>query len=115
LIEVARRLAATARRGDTVARFGGDQLAVLIEDGGDAVQAAPPLLATIEHPVAIGDDVVNVGASIGVITLAPGELTFTPSEMLHGADLAMYAAKTDGKGTVRSYSPELTGIEPSRV
>jgi GGDEF domain-containing protein len=58
LIEVARRLAATARRGDTVARFG---------------------------------------------------------EMLHGADLAMYAAKTDGKGTVRSYSPELTGIEPSRV
>ncbi|HEY8301890.1 MAG TPA: EAL domain-containing protein [Jatrophihabitans sp.] len=107
LTEVAGRLAATCRTGDTVARLGGDEFAVLLEDAGDPELAAQRLLAALRSPVRVGDRLVPVCASVGSTTLdADAEIDDT-RELLRQADLAMYAAKRSGKNTVVSYLPSL--------
>ncbi len=101
LREVAQRLAESVRPGDLVARLGGDEFAVLLEQvhaPEDAMALAQRLLVAVSAPMTINGTEVLPGASIG-ITLS--DLGYrTADEVLRDADLAMYAAKADGRRRV---------------
>jgi diguanylate cyclase (GGDEF)-like protein/PAS domain S-box-containing protein len=106
LQEVTARLRGVLRATDTIARLGGDEFAVLTTDAkhpDDVVSTARKILAALEGPFAIGDQMVETGASIG-IALYPvhGD---DPGTLLRRADVAMYVAKRGGGGC-SLYAPE---------
>lgn len=106
LRQVTERLTGAVRAGDTVARLGGDEFAVLLVDAGDAdaERAAGRMLASVNVPVALGEAEVTVGASIGIASARGDVIT---EDLLRRADLAMYAAKGQGKGCVAVYDPAM--------
>ena len=107
IVAVARRLEACARAGETPARIGGDEFALLVE-GQTAAQVtslADRVLATLsETPVEFSGRTKNVGASIGIAMAGPGETTET---ILRNADLAMYEAKVRGRYRHVFYEPSM--------
>jgi diguanylate cyclase (GGDEF)-like protein/PAS domain S-box-containing protein len=99
LKEVAQRLTACVRPNDLVARLGGDEFALLLEDTrapDDVARLARRLQQALEAPVSINGTELCTAASIGVTFSDMGYRE--PDEMLRDADLAMYRAKSDGKG-----------------
>ncbi|HEX2213250.1 MAG TPA: GGDEF domain-containing protein, partial [Mycobacterium sp.] len=108
LVRVARRLSGCLRSTDTIARFGGDEFAVLITGAPDeALVAAERILDAFTEPVAIDGITLTVQPSIG-LTFATSETSpATVDDLLRHADLAMYAAKRDGGGCLRSFVPDL--------
>ena len=108
LVAVAGRLASSLRAGDTAARFGGDEFAVLLEEISgfeEACQVAERIIGELRVPLAIDDHEVQVHASIG-IAISPAGVE-DPAELLQAADVAMYSAKSRGKGRYEVYQPEL--------
>jgi diguanylate cyclase (GGDEF)-like protein/PAS domain S-box-containing protein len=106
LQEVTARLRGVLRATDTIARLGGDEFAVLTTDAkhpDDIVATAKKILAALEGPFAIADQMVETGASIGT-AMYPlhGD---DPSTLLRRADVAMYVAKRSGGGYA-IYAPE---------
>jgi len=106
LQEVTARLRGVLRATDTIARLGGDEFAVLTTDArhpDDVVASARKILASLEGPFAIADQMVETGASIG-ISMYPvhGD---DPGTLLRRADVAMYVAKRSGGGYA-IYQPE---------
>ena len=106
LVEVARRLSATLRGGDTLARFAGDEFVIVcegLERGtpdalADRVAALTGRLQrTLHAPIRVGQVDVVVSASIGVAITSSA---MTGQELLADADTAMYAAKQSGRGRV---------------
>ena len=100
LMEVGRRLESCMRRQDTLARIGGDEFAVLIEDSEGVTGAAATAQRIIEamrQPVWIGNQEVFSSCSIGVVEAS--EHYRTPEELLRDADIAMYEAKRHDKGS----------------
>jgi diguanylate cyclase (GGDEF)-like protein len=107
LVEVAARLRQSARRGDTVARFGGDEFTVLLPDVENTAQAeaaAKKVLAVLQEPIEVGNRVVRMTGSIGV-SIAP-HASRDAVTLVHQADLAMYHVKADGRGGYRFYQPD---------
>ncbi|WP_295392802.1 sensor domain-containing diguanylate cyclase [uncultured Thiodictyon sp.] len=91
---VARRLKRSVRDTDSVARLGGDEFVVVLRDvrsAGQAEQVAHKVLAGLDRPLWLNGLSLSVGASIGIaIGPVAGE---TAEDLLHRADLAMYAVK----------------------
>jgi diguanylate cyclase (GGDEF)-like protein/PAS domain S-box-containing protein len=111
LVAVARRLESVVRPGDTVARFGGDELTVLCEDlpatdaRRRAVEIAERLSATISTPFTLNTNETFLSASIGIALAANGDER--PEELLRDADAAMYHAKELGRGRVEVFDDTL--------
>ena len=106
LQEVARRFRSVVRTSDTVARFGGDEFALLLEDvtEHEAVGLAQRSLDRLAAPVAIAGRPVALGASVGVVLHSgPGQ----SEELVRDADVAMYAAKDAGRGRYEIFCPEM--------
>lgn len=98
LKEVAVRLTACMRSGDTVARLGGDEFVVLLEDvAGLATveEIADRILAAVAKPLALGAAEMRLTASLGIAMSRPD---VSPEELLREADSAMYSAKRSGAG-----------------
>lgn len=114
LVEVAQRLKAGVRECDTVARFGGDEFIVILEDlnehaelaAGQAEAVARKLLQALAEPFALGDGILFQNtASIG-ISIFHG-LDIQADELLKRADMAMYQAKQSGRNTLRFFDPAM--------
>jgi diguanylate cyclase (GGDEF)-like protein/PAS domain S-box-containing protein len=105
LVEVARRLRRAVRPMDTVARMGGDEFVVLVEDGDQAaaVRVAMRVLDALRRPATIDGRPVLLQASVGI---AVGHAGSRAEELLRDADSAMYAAKAKGKGLCEVFEAE---------
>jgi diguanylate cyclase (GGDEF)-like protein/PAS domain S-box-containing protein len=109
LLEVAKRIALAIRSGDTPARFGGDEFAVLLEDVSDvqgAADIAERILASLSAPLEIAHKTLSIRASLG-ISIAEAGAVADADELIRNADAAMYIAKTDGKGGYRVFEPAM--------
>jgi diguanylate cyclase (GGDEF)-like protein len=116
LREVALRLVRASRSQDTVARLGGDEFALLIEGSHDpqetSVAIAERILRELTAPVVLEAALVTLSASIGIATSEAGS---TASSLLRNADVAMYEAKSAGRGRWVSYEPEMRASTLERL
>lgn len=102
------RLARCMRPGDLVARLGGDEFAVLMlhaAQAADAAALAQRLIEALSQPLELGTRRLRLGASIGG-TLSDGSAVGV-DELLVRADMALYAAKDQGRGRYAPYTPDL--------
>lgn len=108
LKEMARRLSAALRKGDTLSRFGGDEFVILLEGlrlPADAGIVAEKIVAEVGVPCEIEGHRLTVSCSIG-LALFPNDATDV-STLMRYADAAMYAAKASGRDTYRFFSTNL--------
>ncbi len=113
LVEVAHRLHACVRAGDTVARLGGDEFVVLLEDlSGEIEEAAAQskqlgdkVREAIAQPYRLKDCEYHCTASIGIGLFCDNNATI--EDLLIHADLAMYQAKDAGRNTLRFFDPDM--------
>jgi diguanylate cyclase (GGDEF)-like protein len=106
LREAAARLSACLRESDTVSRLGGDEFLVICPDmpqRDNWEHCAQTLLQALTHPFIIGDHEFYIGASIGVATYPEGGEE--SQVLLKNADIAMYAAKENGRNRYCLYDP----------
>ena len=115
LAAMGKRFDGLLRAGDTVARVGGDEFAVLMENATveDAQRACDRLLDAIAAPMVLDGVTVQINASIGITPAVPGEVT--AEEALRNADLAMYWAKEHGKSTAAVYESRLHAAALDRL
>ncbi|GGK80666.1 putative bifunctional diguanylate cyclase/phosphodiesterase [Mangrovihabitans endophyticus] len=108
LADLAARLSRQMRPGDTLARLGGDEFAVLVEDLDPSAAAvlAERLVAEGKRPMRLGSRDITSTLSIGVATSA-GAQDVPAEQLLRNADLAMYAAKRDGRDTYAIFDPSM--------
>jgi diguanylate cyclase (GGDEF)-like protein len=115
LVEAARRLLACVRATDTVARLGGDEFAILIEDPVETYGCrliTERILATLAHPYIIEGRNIFAAASLGVATVGDAD---TADDLLRNADVAMYMAKSHGKGQCVFFEPEMRTVALERM
>ncbi|MFV8834908.1 EAL domain-containing protein [Aquisalimonas sp.] len=121
LEEVAKRLLDCLRAEDTVARFGGDEFVVVVNNLQDApdlaaVQAeavANDILTTLNVPYQLGEHLRHITPSIGITLL--GDPDDTVNDLLKRADFAMYQAKAAGRNTLRLFDPEMQAAVNARI
>lgn len=114
LVEVAARLRESTRPADVCARLGGDEFAVVLHDTTDAtaLDVAQRMVNAVTVPMVIGGRSARVGASVGIAKAASG---IDIDELVHQADVAMYAAKANGKGQVQAFHRGLLQIDAPRL
>ncbi len=109
LVSVASRLRSCLRPEDVIARLGGDEFALMVEDGHDAeaaaVAVAHRIMEAFVHPVEVGSESVSVYVSCGIATSHGG--ADSADELIRDADVAMYRAKTNGKGHFQVFHPSM--------
>ncbi|MEJ0023322.1 MAG: EAL domain-containing protein [Alphaproteobacteria bacterium] len=113
---VAERLKADIRQNENVARFGGDEFAILLEDLHEPAEIAAManrLIASICKPCMIDGNEISVGASIGVAIY--GDDSRDAETLLAHADIALYRAKAEGRQTFRFYSEAMNAEVRARV
>jgi diguanylate cyclase (GGDEF)-like protein len=105
---VADRLRGLVRDIDTIARMGGDEFVIVqapIADPADATALAQRIIERMSEPYDLDGHQAVIGASIG-IAVGPGD-GLRPDRLLRNADLALYRAKGEGRGTFRFFEPAM--------
>jgi diguanylate cyclase (GGDEF)-like protein/PAS domain S-box-containing protein len=118
LQEVAHRLKGCLRSSVLVARFGGDEFTVLLEEITDVVDAtaiAGRLIAALHPPFRIKSWEMHASASIGISLRQPTNSTTPPDDLLREADIALYHAKAAGKGRFQVFDPSMSAIAVERM
>ena len=121
LLQVAHRLRSCVHEDDTVARQGGDEFVVVLEDLGDSPEEAAAraeevgqrILGVLREPYQIDGDAHHSSLSMGV-TIYSGTRE-TVDELLKRADLALYQAKNAGRDTLRFYDPQMQAVVSARA
>jgi diguanylate cyclase (GGDEF)-like protein len=112
---VADRLRTLVRSTDTIGRMGGDEFAILqcgLAQPADATALALRIIEVVSEPYEIDGHQVVIGTSIGIAT-GPMDGA-TPDQLMRNADLALYRAKADGRGTFCFFEPEMDGLMQAR-
>lgn len=108
LIQAAERVSACVRSSDTVARIGGDELAVLVESTiEDARAIADRVVAAFYEPFVVDGHDLAIRPSVGLAVAGADGRDVTPEVLLKQADAAMYSAKRSGTGRVHTFSPDM--------
>ena len=116
LKQVASRLQASVRQADTIARIGGDEFALLLENvvaTDDALRAVERVGHMLRTPLDVGGTELKASASVGIV-LAPGPGP-TGEELLRDADIALYEAKYSGKSCYRVFESSMLDGVVSRM
>lgn len=119
---VAERLRGVVGVHSLLARLGGDEFAALISPGdGNREEAArkarsmaEEVLRELSRPLALGDRILNVGASIGAV-LFPDQYGESELDILRHAEIALYHAKSVGRGNVQFFLPNLQALAETRL
>jgi diguanylate cyclase (GGDEF)-like protein len=111
LKSVAAKLRDILPRTDRIARLGGDEFAILqmsVAQPASSIALAEKIIEIVGQPCSVDGHDVTVGASVGVAVAHPGDMN--TETFLKSADLAMYSAKSDGRGTYRMFDPEMDAV-----
>lgn len=109
------RLATSVRAQDTAARLGGDEFALLLDDLDldEVIVIAERILDAFSTPFELTERAVRIGVSVGIALGSPR--LETPKEMVRAADLAMYAAKANGKDQYRLFEEAMLEASLERL
>jgi diguanylate cyclase (GGDEF)-like protein/PAS domain S-box-containing protein len=108
LVAVGRRLRGCLRPADTTARLSGDEFVLLLEDlgsGEEAVAVVARVMEALTLPLVVGEHRISVRASMGIVTATSA--AEEPDALLRNADVAMYKAKSGGRGRYEIYEPRM--------
>ncbi len=115
LRQVAARLRAILRRSETAARLGGDEFAILgrVEGGPAAAMALAARIARcFERPFHLGECTAHIEVSIGIALAGPSGRS--GDRLMRHADIALYAAKGEGRGVAKLYAEEMSSHVEAR-
>ena len=116
LISVGQRLRLAIREGDTAARLGGDEFVVALPDCAHpsvALRIAQRVLASLAEPFDLGPHRLSVRASVGVALAGTDDVT--ADELVRNADIAMYLAKSRGKGRVEVFEQSMQAAAANQL
>ncbi|MDP9468132.1 MAG: EAL domain-containing protein [Chloroflexota bacterium] len=116
LIAIGKRLHASLREEDTIARLGGDEFAILIDDvtsPKEVLALAERISAVFGTPFKLGEREITIRCSIGVVVASGGHRT--ADDLLRDADVAMYRAKAQGRGSYALFEPSMQAEIAARV
>src|SRR6185503_2741678 len=116
LQQVGQRLLKSSRKSDTVARFGGDEFAIIVEeirDPADAASFALKVLKEVGQAYTVQGKQIHTGSSIGVAVY--GTDANDPETLLSQADVALYRAKAEGRGIYRFFTDAMDAEVRTRV
>ena len=108
LIAVGERLQACVREGDTVGRLGGDEFAIIqlgLRNPDDAEVLTSRIMAAFRQPFDIDGRQIATGTSIGIAVASDASVTY--ETLMRDADIALYLAKSEGRGIARFFEPEM--------
>jgi diguanylate cyclase (GGDEF)-like protein len=112
LVTIGRRIGQVIGAGNTAARMGGDEFAILVPGAADPAAAelvAARIVAALSAPVEVSDGLggTHIVSGAGSIGVATSHDATSPTELLRHADMALYLAKGAGKGTWQRYRSDL--------
>jgi diguanylate cyclase (GGDEF)-like protein len=116
LVEIGTRLRRLIQSGEIVARLGGDEFVVVVkvrEGRAQPASIAQRIIEELARPITVGSLTVDLRTSVGFAT-CPADATDAP-ELLRRADVALYRAKTTGRGTSRSFDAMMDAELRERV